>query len=411
MTPKTQQKALDILLERPEWSKSLLVALEKNVIRIADLRADQGQILASHPDRRIAFRARKLLAKGGTLPSPDRQKVLDGLLHLTEKNGDPAKGLEVFKKNCALCHRHGDVGADIGPNLTGFAVHPRAKILTEVIDPNRSVEGNFRQYTVVTSNGRVVNGLLAAETKTAIELVDNQAKKHTILREDIEQFLSSNKSIMPEGFEKQLTNDDFVNLLEFLSVKSKYLPLSLQQAATIASTRGMFYSAESTIERLIFRDWGIKTVEGVPFQLIDPQGGRVKNVVLLYGPQGKFPPTMPKKVTLPCNTSAKAIHFLSGVSGWGFPYGPKGTISMIVRLHYQDGKSEDHPLKNGEQFADYIRVVDVPGSKRAFTFPGGQQVRYLAVHPERMEIIREIELLKGTDETAPIVMAVTVEGR
>jgi len=120
---------------------------------------------------------------------------------------------------------------------------------------------------------------------------------------------------------------------------------------------------------------------------------------------------MPKKVTLPCNTSAKAIHFLSGVSGWGFPYGPKGSISMIVRLHYQDGKSEDHPLKNGEHFADYIRVVDVPGSKLAFTFPAGQQVRYLAVYPQREQTIGEIELVKGPDDTAPVVMAVTVEGK
>jgi putative membrane-bound dehydrogenase-like protein len=411
MTPKTQQKALVILMERPEWSRSLLAGLEKNIIRVSDLRADQGQLLASHPNQEIAARARKLLAKGGSLPSPDRQKLLESLLHLTERTGDPARGLEVFKKNCALCHRHGSIGADIGPNLTGFAVHPKAKILTEVIDPNRSVEGNFRQYTVVTSSGRVVNGLLAAETKTAIELVDNQAKKHTILREDIEQFLSSNKSIMPEGFEKQLTNDDFVNLLEFLTAKGKYLPLPLQQAASIVSTKGMFYSAESPIERLVFRDWGLKTVEGVPFQLIDPQGGKVKNVILLYGPQGKFPPAMPKKAILPCNTSAKAIHFLSGVSGWGFPFSEKGSISMTVRLHYQDGKPEDHPLKNGEHFADYIRVVNVPGSKLAFRFPGGQQVRYLAVYPQREQIVREIELIKGPDTTAPIVMAVTVEGR
>ena len=58
---------------------------------------------------------------------------------------------------------------------------------------------------------------------------------------------------------------------------------------------------------------------------------------------------------------------LSGVSGWGFPYGEKGSVSMIVRLHYADGKTEDHPLRNGVEFADYIRTVDVPGSKLAFT--------------------------------------------
>jgi hypothetical protein len=83
---------------------------------------------------------------------------------------------------------------------------------------------------------------------------------------------------------------------------------------------------------------------------------------------------------------------------------------MIVRLHYADGKKEDHELKNGEHFADYIRRVDVPGSQFAFALRG-QQLRYLAVQPKRADKIERIELVKGPDATAPIVMAVTVESR
>src|SRR5437868_14895115 len=83
--------------------------------------------------------------------------------------------------------------------------------------------------------------------------------------------------------------------------------------------------------------------------------------------------------------------------------------SMIVRLHYADGKTEDHELKNGEHFADYIRRVDVPGSQFAFRVGRGQQVRYLAVTPKRTDLIKQIELVKGPDTTAPVVMAVTVE--
>jgi len=73
---------------------------------------------------------------------------------------------------------------------------------------------------------------------------------------------------------------------------------------------------------------------------------------------------------------------------------------MIVRLHYADGKTEDHPLKNGEHFADYIRRVDVPGSQLAFMLRG-QQIRYLSVTPGRQQMIRDIELVKGPDVTAP----------
>jgi hypothetical protein len=83
---------------------------------------------------------------------------------------------------------------------------------------------------------------------------------------------------------------------------------------------------------------------------------------------------------------------------------------MIVRLHYEDGQTEDHELKNGVQFADYIRRVDVPGSKFAFNL-AGKQLRYLAVRPRRPDVIQRIELVKGPDLTAPVVMAVTVEVR
>jgi putative membrane-bound dehydrogenase-like protein len=408
-TPELRRQAIDILLRRPEWSRALLHAIAEKELAASDLRADQAEKLAAHPDKAIAERARSLLSQGGGLPNPDRDKVLQSLLPLTEKTGDTAHGFEVFKANCAKCHRHGDVGESIGPNLTGFAVHPKEKILTEVIDPNRSVEGNFRQYTVATSDGQVLNGLLAAETRTAIELVDNEAKRHIILREDIDEIIASNKSLMPEGFEKQIAPADLVDLLEFLTSKGKYFPLPLAKSATIVSTLGMFYSKAAAAERLVFPDWSTKTVEDVPFQLIDPERSRTPNVIMLHGPLGQFPPQMPRAVRVPCNARVRMIHLLSGVSGWGFPGGEVGSVSMIVRLHYQDGSTEDHPLKNGVHFADYIRRVDVPGSKFAFALRG-QQIRYLTVDPQRDDQpIREIEFVKGDDRTAPIVMAVTIE--
>lgn len=189
------------------------------------------------------------------------------------------------------------------------------------------------------------------------------------------------------------------------------MPLDLRKAATIVSTRGMFYDPQADAERLIFADWSPKEFAGVPFVLVDPEGDRVPNVVLLNGPHGEFPPRMPKSVELPCNTSAKAIHFLSGISGWGYNGNVvHPTVSLIVRIHYADRRIEDHPLSNGVHFADYIRVVDVPESKLAFKLRN-QQVRYLAVHPIRDEPIDRIELVKGPDETAPVVMAVTLEAR
>jgi hypothetical protein len=102
------------------------------------------------------------------------------------------------------------------------------------------------------------------------------------------------------------------------------------------------------------------------------------------------------------------VHVLGGVAGWGHPASPQRETSMIVRLVYADGTTEDHPLLNGEHVADYIRRVDVPQSEFAFDLDG-RQVRYLRIQPRRPDPVASIDLVKGTGVTAPIVVAVTLE--
>jgi putative membrane-bound dehydrogenase-like protein len=408
LTPAVRSDALQVLIGRKEWAQALISALEQGKIQLAELSLDQKQALATHPDKAIAAKVQQLLAKGGGLPDADRQKVIDELAPVVLKDGDPAKGKLVFTQQCAKCHSHGGEGGKVGPDLTGMAAHPKSELLLHILDPSRSVEGNFASYTVATNDGRTYTGLLASESKTAIELIDTEGKTHTLLREDIDELVASRKSIMPEGFEKQVPPESLADLLEFLTQRGKYMTLDLRKAATVSSVQGMFYDKDSSVERLVFPDWSPKTFEGVPFALVDPQGGKVPNVIMLNSPNGTIPPKMPRSVSLPCNAPARAIHLLSGVSGWGSQGGDNETVSMIVRLHYADGAAEDHPLRDGVEFADYIRRIDVPGSKFAFPLRG-QQIRYLAVRPTRAATIERIELVKGPDRTAPIVMAVTVE--
>jgi putative heme-binding domain-containing protein len=408
LTPQLRATGLRVLLSRAEWTRALIDALNSGKLPLGDLTLDQKLALNNHPNPGIAKRARDLLKRGGELPNPDRQKVVDELLTLTKATGDAASGKAVFLKTCAKCHTHSGEGTRIGPDLTGMAVHPKHELLVHIIDPGRSVEGNYRVYTVLTDDGRVFTGLLASESKTSIELIDAEAKKHTILREDIEQLAASAKSLMPDGVEKQHSSQEVMDLLEFLTRRGKYLPIPLEKYATVVSTKGMFNSESAQVERLIFSDWAPKTVDGIPFVLVDPQGDRTPNVIMLHGDHGTIPPRMPRSVRLTCNAPARAVHFLSGISGWGYPAEPRGGHTLTVRLTYEDGETEDHLLTNGEHFADYIRRVDVPGSKFAFALRG-QQVRFLSVLPKREMKIESIELLKGRDRTAPIVMAVTIE--
>jgi putative heme-binding domain-containing protein len=408
LSPSVRSRAMRVLLGRADWSPALLTAFEKDPALLSQLALDQKLALTSHPNREIAARAKKLLAQGGGLPDPDRQQVIDRIAPLVKEGGDPLRGKLVFQQQCAKCHKHGAEGGQVGPDLTGMAAIPRTELLIHILDPSRSVEGNFVQYSVATTDGRMIAGLLASETKNSVELVDAEGKRHVILRGDIDQMAASKKSLMPEGFEKQATPSEINDLLAFLTQRGKYQPLDLTKSATVVTTHNMFFDTDSEIERLVFPDWSPKTVEGVPFMLVDPKEGKVSNAVLLFGPQGDLPRRMPRSVDIPCHTSARAIHFLSGVSGWGYPYGRKGSVSMIVRLHYADGSIENHPLENGVHFADYIRVVDVPGSKLAFRL-GEKQIRYFSLAPKKKDLIDRIELVKGPDQSAPVVMAVTIE--
>jgi putative heme-binding domain-containing protein len=409
--PVSRKVALALILERPDAVRTWLDAVEKGQARFDWLALDQRLALTTHPDQTIAARTRKLLELGGGLPDPDRQKVIDQLKpQVLGRTGDVGNGKKVFTQHCAKCHQHSGEGVAIGPDLTGFAAHPKEEILIHVLDPSRSVEGNFKAYRLQTTDERTFLGIIGAQTATTLELIDGDGKRHILSKDDIATLVETDKSLMPEGFEKVMSVQELTDLLEFLTHKGKYVPLPLDRVATVVSTKDMFFDRGGTVERLIFPDWKPKVFEGVPFVLVDPQKDTVKNVVMLYGPQGVIPPRMPRQVRLPYAGRAKAIHLLSGIGGWAAQQpSTNGSVSMIVRLHYADGSTEDHPLRNGVHFADYIGRFDVPGSKFAFAVRN-QQVRYLSIPVKRPEAeLQAIEFVKGPDRTAPIIVAVTVE--
>jgi hypothetical protein len=198
----------------------------------------------------------------------------------------------------------------------------------------------------------------------------------------------------------------------------KYLLLPISQVAPAVSTKSMFTG--NGMECLIFPKWGKQEVHGIPFDVVDPRGDRVKNAIVLHGPAGAPARDMPTAVRLKCGSAAKAIHLLSGVAGWGYT-GGNPSPCMIVRLHYRDGSSEDHPLMNGIHFCDFStfpndRPFEVPGSRFAIRFRrpdgGAAQIRYLAIQPRSPgKVIDEIEFVKDPagGNVSPVIMAVTVE--
>ncbi len=104
----------------------------------------------------------------------------------------------------------------MGPDLTGVGSRDRADILLEILDPNRSVEANYRSWNVTTKDGETFSGRLEAETQTTVEILDTTAQKHVIQRKNIVTLAASQLSVMPAGFES-LPPEDLKALLEYLS--------------------------------------------------------------------------------------------------------------------------------------------------------------------------------------------------
>src|SRR5262249_43362625 len=103
MTPAARKASVVALLGKSDWTSALVTAIKQGKLALSLRSLDQSQALAAHPDSKIPERAKALLAKGGGLPDPDRQKVIQALEPIVLKAGDATRGKEIFKKECLKC--------------------------------------------------------------------------------------------------------------------------------------------------------------------------------------------------------------------------------------------------------------------------------------------------------------------
>ena len=287
MTPTIREGAIELMLSRPAMAAELLTAVESGTIKFSELSLIQKQRLSEYPDGKLRDRAKSLLATGQENVSSDRKEVVAQFADLANEQGNAVNGKAVFTKNCAVCHRYQGEGTTVGPDLTGMGVHGKQQLLVHISGSQprrrRQLSGLHRcdsRMAACSTACSPANRRRASNSSTA------KAKRHAILREEIDELTRTGKSLMPDGFEKQLSRAELSDVLEFLTQRSKFVPLDLRRVATISSVSGMFQTPGSDVERLVFDDWGTKTFAGVPFYPLDPQGGRVRNAIMLHGDLG-----------------------------------------------------------------------------------------------------------------------------
>ncbi|CAN5846744.1 hypothetical protein BH23PLA1_BH23PLA1_01220 [soil metagenome] len=212
-SPALRSAILDTLLGRREWASALLSSLEDTCVPASEVGPGHRQRLLGHSDGTLRERAAVVFGASTTT----RQEVLDRYQSALEILGDPRAGKAVFEKSCIACHRLEGQGTDVGPDLTTLTDRSPEALLIAILDPNRAFESQYASYTIATTDGRVLNGIIAAESSNSITLRREEGQEDELLRADIEQMAASGQSMMPEGLEDDLSPQELADVIAYLS--------------------------------------------------------------------------------------------------------------------------------------------------------------------------------------------------
>ncbi len=229
LTIEEKADAIGTLAARPGSALALLSSIERGSIPKGEIPAAALQALASHGDVRVKAALAKVL--GVVRPTSDEKKSTIARLKTELAPGvlsdaDRTHGRLLFSKTCASCHTLFDAGGKVGPELTGSQRANLDYVLSNVVDPGAVVAKDFQVSVFVTTDGRVVSGIVKREddrsvaVQTANELV-------VIPKPEIESRRATPDSMMPEGLLNGLRKDDVRDLIGYLAGPSQ-VPLPVE---------------------------------------------------------------------------------------------------------------------------------------------------------------------------------------
>ncbi|MEO5599607.1 MAG: PVC-type heme-binding CxxCH protein [Cyclobacteriaceae bacterium] len=211
LTPEIRDAAMSTFLVNPERVAILLKAIEDGTIQASSVAWPRKVRLMAQRDEKLRNWARSLFTKN------DTEKINKVYQAALELKGNEVKGMEVYQQNCSLCHQiRGTMGVNLGPDLGTTHNWSANAIMANILAPNLSIASGFDLWEVELKNGESVQGIISTEAPNAITLRNAGSMERTISRNDINSLKALNMSVMPDGLDKQINQQQMADLLAFL---------------------------------------------------------------------------------------------------------------------------------------------------------------------------------------------------
>jgi len=230
-SPAEKRAAVSTLASRADYAIALLKAVEAKQVAASDLNADLVRQLQYLKNDEV----QKLLEKnwGTARETPaEKAKLIEELKALVQATNHPKPdlplGRAVFAKTCQQCHILFGAGNKVGPELTGSNRVNLDYLLSNIVDPSAVMAKEYQPSVIVTSDGRVVTGIIKAEDKKAVTVRTADAEV-IIPLDEIDQRQLSTKSMMPDDQLRQFSPHEVRSLLAYLA-SSQQVPLKATSA-------------------------------------------------------------------------------------------------------------------------------------------------------------------------------------
>lgn len=195
-----------------------LVASLKDAAALKSIRQDALKLRLAKFSPQVQQSAQPLFDILNSEAGKQKERLEELLAGL--KGGDIRRGQAVFysqKAACVACHAIGYLGGNTGPDLTRIGgIRTERDLLESIVFPSLSFVRSYEPVTIVTTEGKVHNGLVRLETTDEITLATGPKEEVRIPRADVEELRPSTLSIMPAGLDQQLTRQQLADLIAFL---------------------------------------------------------------------------------------------------------------------------------------------------------------------------------------------------